>query len=213
MALIKCPECGKEVSDKANACPNCGYPINESTDSDDGKLLSEIIVNDSLTLYFDLQTLVIKQGGEIRVSDALSSFSIMDVQKDCKPSILISHNQMLAPIVIIFNENNRGKLVQLKQNFNTCKPVTAHKSTPKITVSKKQLQCPKCKSINLQYLGGDNIGGREAKIKTSTSLNLNPLKPFTLFNQKEKVVKKAREGIDLDRWRCQDCGKVFTTIK
>lgn len=28
MALINCPECGKEISDKANACPNCGYPIN-----------------------------------------------------------------------------------------------------------------------------------------------------------------------------------------
>lgn len=28
MALIKCTECGKEVSDKAAACPNCGAPIN-----------------------------------------------------------------------------------------------------------------------------------------------------------------------------------------
>ena len=27
MALIKCPECGAEVSDKAEACPKCGYPI------------------------------------------------------------------------------------------------------------------------------------------------------------------------------------------
>ena len=26
MALIKCSECGKEVSDKATACPNCGAP-------------------------------------------------------------------------------------------------------------------------------------------------------------------------------------------
>ena len=25
MALIKCPECGKEYSDTAIACPNCGY--------------------------------------------------------------------------------------------------------------------------------------------------------------------------------------------
>lgn len=25
MALIKCPECGKEMSDKAKSCPNCGY--------------------------------------------------------------------------------------------------------------------------------------------------------------------------------------------
>ncbi len=27
MSLIKCNECGKEVSDKAKACPNCGNPI------------------------------------------------------------------------------------------------------------------------------------------------------------------------------------------
>ena len=27
MALIKCNECGHEVSDKASACPNCGCPI------------------------------------------------------------------------------------------------------------------------------------------------------------------------------------------
>ena len=25
MALIKCPECGKEISDTAKSCPNCGY--------------------------------------------------------------------------------------------------------------------------------------------------------------------------------------------
>lgn len=29
MALIKCPECGHEVSDKALSCPNCGYPITQ----------------------------------------------------------------------------------------------------------------------------------------------------------------------------------------
>lgn len=27
MALIKCKECGHEVSDKAEACPNCGCPV------------------------------------------------------------------------------------------------------------------------------------------------------------------------------------------
>lgn len=29
MALIKCPECGKEISDRASSCPNCGYPISQ----------------------------------------------------------------------------------------------------------------------------------------------------------------------------------------
>lgn len=27
MALIECPECGQNVSDRAAACPNCGYPV------------------------------------------------------------------------------------------------------------------------------------------------------------------------------------------
>lgn len=27
MSLVKCSECGKEISDKANVCPNCGGPI------------------------------------------------------------------------------------------------------------------------------------------------------------------------------------------
>ena len=29
MALIKCPECGNEISNKAQSFPNCGYPISE----------------------------------------------------------------------------------------------------------------------------------------------------------------------------------------
>lgn len=35
MALIKCPECRKEISDKATNCPNCGSPVNiGNTNSD-----------------------------------------------------------------------------------------------------------------------------------------------------------------------------------
>lgn len=29
MALIKCPECDKEVSDKVHKCVNCGFEINK----------------------------------------------------------------------------------------------------------------------------------------------------------------------------------------
>jgi cytochrome c biogenesis protein CcdA len=32
MALIKCAECGNEVSDKARACPRCGAPVNPAYD-------------------------------------------------------------------------------------------------------------------------------------------------------------------------------------
>jgi hypothetical protein len=33
MALIECPECGREVSDSAAACPECAYPVATGTPS------------------------------------------------------------------------------------------------------------------------------------------------------------------------------------
>ena len=33
MALIECPECGHQISDRAAFCPQCGYPINSSSSS------------------------------------------------------------------------------------------------------------------------------------------------------------------------------------
>lgn len=29
MALIKCPECGKEISDKSEICVGCGFPLRD----------------------------------------------------------------------------------------------------------------------------------------------------------------------------------------
>lgn len=33
MALIKCPECGNDVSDTAQSCPHCGAPIKGSAEA------------------------------------------------------------------------------------------------------------------------------------------------------------------------------------
>lgn len=51
MALINCPECNKEISDKAVACPNCGCPQSEfiqqpeDTRSEIDKIADEIFWN------------------------------------------------------------------------------------------------------------------------------------------------------------------------
>lgn len=37
MALLKCPECGKQISDKAVSCPNCGCPIIFNGENSDKK--------------------------------------------------------------------------------------------------------------------------------------------------------------------------------
>ena len=39
MALIKCSECSHQVSTEAEACPNCGHPVNWNGDRSVGKEL------------------------------------------------------------------------------------------------------------------------------------------------------------------------------
>lgn len=37
MAMIKCPECGKEISENAKSCPNCGNPMNSTSKLENSK--------------------------------------------------------------------------------------------------------------------------------------------------------------------------------
>ncbi len=40
MAMIKCPECGRDVSDRAGTCPQCGFPL--SSLKTDGTVMIKI---------------------------------------------------------------------------------------------------------------------------------------------------------------------------
>jgi hypothetical protein len=54
MPLMNCPDCGKQVSSEARACPNCGYPVAEKVagsaaapteapgEADSGELVAEV---------------------------------------------------------------------------------------------------------------------------------------------------------------------------
>ena len=44
MALIRCPECGKEISDLSSACVHCGYPLSQLPD--DAPAYSLVLLDD-----------------------------------------------------------------------------------------------------------------------------------------------------------------------
>ena len=44
MALIECPECGKMISDKAEFCVGCGYPLHKKVLSNDIVQLAKICI-------------------------------------------------------------------------------------------------------------------------------------------------------------------------
>lgn len=43
MALITCRECGKEISDQADKCPNCGYPTGTEQVKNTAPIKAEVI--------------------------------------------------------------------------------------------------------------------------------------------------------------------------
>lgn len=110
MSLIKCRECGKEISDQADRCPNCGCPVEQKRYT--------------------------------------TSFS--------------------------------GKKVVIK--------------------------CPKCGSYDCEPYFKENV--IPEKTKTSYKANLNPLKPFTLVDKKEKVVQRQFTYMTKE-YMCKKCGFSF----
>ena len=51
MALIKCSECNKEISDKATTCPNCGNPIQIQPTYNDNRAVEIELTNKKWKLY------------------------------------------------------------------------------------------------------------------------------------------------------------------
>lgn len=48
MALIKCPECKKKISDQCESCPNCGYPIKASLANYDAITINTDTANETI---------------------------------------------------------------------------------------------------------------------------------------------------------------------
>lgn len=48
MAIIKCPECGKEISDKATSCPSCGFPLLKGQPEKEKVKEYTVEINDSM---------------------------------------------------------------------------------------------------------------------------------------------------------------------
>ncbi len=72
MALIKCPECGKEISDTAKSCPNCGYRIKRPKNNVKRKL---IIIGGAILIIIVVTLLIIQNG---RYKEDSSPFYTME---------------------------------------------------------------------------------------------------------------------------------------
>lgn len=92
MALIKCPECGKEVSDSAIACPSCGFPVKDCTYD---IIVTDIGTNEKLAL----STMAKIIGGELPDTSAAKAAAnlpctiIQSTSKEMRDEAMIEFNR------------------------------------------------------------------------------------------------------------------------
>ena len=79
MALIKCSECGKTVSDMAASCPNCGYPI--------AKNVTNGIVQIKLGMFQSTQGASISANGKILWSGKTGQIVQLKIDRPTKVQI------------------------------------------------------------------------------------------------------------------------------
>lgn len=129
MALMRCPECNKEISDKAVSCPNCGFPLNRLSIEDNltteeeltcpdfpsdlsvGRLLTDWAGDTVLDGDFDANENVIE-------GILSGTVSVMNTQRGIQIS-----GRMYAPLVQI----HRSQIISLKKS-NTHELIQANKS-------------------------------------------------------------------------------------
>ena len=85
MALINCPECGKEISERAKSCPNCGCPIEAAQEQTSEKTDSNYVTIHGYEETFAVDTNVkIYKNGELAGEVAPASKFKLPIDGDCE---------------------------------------------------------------------------------------------------------------------------------
>ncbi len=132
MALINCPECNKQISDKAECCPHCGFPIDSISETENKYcvILENTIGNDH--------------------------FIIRCLEDNCNYSE--SHSRKLIssmPTVIIRNISltKAQKLQNELKSLKATSKITTDKNQEKVVINKTEnkdiLKCPRCGSTQV----------------------------------------------------------------
>lgn len=197
MAIIKCIECGKEFSDKAVACPNCGCPTSE--------MISAEQENETTNIPEEL-TEEQKLLKDIYNRHKINAFAAIKEYQDAT-----GYNYVKAQKIVSDYYNQKSK--EARNNVSKLGKEKSDKHT---------LCCPKCKGHNID-LWSDSANMEEFQ---RTGLNLNPLHPLTPLKTKTvKKEKKSAAKIGLgimtggtsllvtgtkktahNEYFCRDCG-------
>lgn len=120
MSLIKCPECGKEISDKSTTCINCGFPIGENLEKTD-LAVNEPFPDLPSNLNIGAQIFDLSGGTEANVRYS-SDKKFMNL-KNTNYDILLHHNGIsiseLSKIVFTIHKSQIVNIFQYQDTITT----------------------------------------------------------------------------------------------
>lgn len=142
MALINCPECGKEISDKASSCIHCGFPLYSDfqTQSSNTKAVEEQNTETDFRCKYC--------GKQNEIGSVICSRCGLGLVK--KGTGLKGFVSVIAPDIP-------------KKEFNGVYKIGL--------TGKKEVYCPRCKSDNCQHYQDKTIIPAKTKTKYTANLN------------------------------------------
>lgn len=149
MALISCPECGKQISSRALSCPNCGCPIVEvelPTTTYKAKVLRKSFRSKFNRWLLDVST------QELRSTGA-------NFQQGDTVSLQDSHDQQIAEVTLS-TYTQISNLPTTTFGFDGLPNEIAEQvsyivktvNTPSKVETNNQVRCPKCGSTQIQIV-------------------------------------------------------------
>lgn len=200
MALIECPECGKKISDKADICIGCGFPIK--------KYLEEEKMKQEESKKREEEEKRIREEEDEKIREQYWCRRCYKQNKIGADYCEFCGNRLTPYDVIKKNESAKPKVAETEQIGSELRTEKEFHGIYRYSMfgGKQEVHCPRCRSENCSYFTEQTyIPG---KTKTRYTANLNPLRPFTLVNKKEKVVRKD-EVRNIQKIMCNDCGYIF----
>lgn len=114
MAMMKCPECGNDVSDKAKTCIHCGFPISSLTPIQ-GTAIIKVGKLDTTNLWAKATIIDADTGAEIAKVRQGESFTI---KVDKAMNIKVKFGPMMKAATATLNPNERVKYLLDRQTFS-----------------------------------------------------------------------------------------------
>lgn len=115
MALIKCFECGREISDKAVSCPGCGCPVTSKSDVGTLNVVFKDMKGRSIEIKNGFLNILNKNGSVI-CSDYLKNYILLYTKPGTAfthAMIIVAHNNIKKSICLYIHQADGNSFNQL----------------------------------------------------------------------------------------------------